>query len=259
MCGIFAYTGAKNAGEILLDGLSSLEYRGYDSAGIYTPQSGEVKSVGAVSNLRRKMPAGFFGTSGIAHLRWATHGEPTELNAHPHKDCTGDVWVVHNGIIENHTELRERLKKLGHTFATTTDTEVLTHLVEEHLKKDKDFEKAAFAALKEVRGTFGVAIQYKHEPQLIIGARMGAPVVIGLGEHENFIASDASPLLRHTRQVVYLEDGEVAVITPETHTIMKLEGTPVERILRRLSGVPKMCSAAGTNTSCSKKSWKVLM
>jgi glucosamine--fructose-6-phosphate aminotransferase (isomerizing) len=229
MCGIFAYTGAKNAGEILLDGLSSLEYRGYDSAGIYTPQSGEVKSVGAVSNLRRKMPAGFFGTSGIAHLRWATHGEPTELNAHPHKDCSGDVWVVHNGIIENHSELRERLKKLGHTFLTSTDTEVLTHLVEEHLKREKSFEKAAFAALREVRGTFGVAIQYKHEPDTIIGARMGAPVVIGLGAGENFIASDPSPLLRHTRQVVYLEDGEIAVITPDSHTITKLGGAPVQR------------------------------
>src|SRR3989338_8123168 len=188
MCGIFAYTGERNAGEILLDGLTSLEYRGYDSAGIYTPQSGSVKSVGAVSHLRRKMPPGFFGTSGIAHLRWATHGEPTEGNAHPHTDCTGDVWVVHNGIVENHKELRKRLEAAGHTFVSSTDTEVLTHLVEEHLKIEKDFEKAAVAALKEVKGTYGVAIQYKQDPSRIIGARMGAPVVLGLGEHENFIA-----------------------------------------------------------------------
>ncbi|MEK7600962.1 MAG: glutamine--fructose-6-phosphate transaminase (isomerizing) [Patescibacteria group bacterium] len=229
MCGIFAYTGERNAGEILLDGLASLEYRGYDSAGIYTPQSGSVKSVGAVSHLRRKMPAGFFGTSGIAHLRWATHGEPTEDNAHPHKDCTGNVWVVHNGIVENHKELRKKLEAAGHTFVSSTDTEVLTHLIEEHLKTEKDFEKAAVAALREVKGTYGIAIQYKQDPARIIGARMGAPVVLGLGEHENFIASDASPILRHTRQIVFLEDGEVAVITPEGHTITKIGGEPVSR------------------------------
>jgi glucosamine--fructose-6-phosphate aminotransferase (isomerizing) len=229
MCGIFAYTGSKNAGEILLDGLTSLEYRGYDSAGIYTPESGGVKAVGPVSHLRRKMPAGFFGTSGISHLRWATHGEPTEANAHPHRDCTGDIWVVHNGIIENHKELRARLEKAGHTFTSTTDTEVLSHLVEEHLKTEKSFEKAAVAALKEVKGTYGVAIQYRLEPERIIGARMGAPVVLGLGEGENFIASDASPILRHTRQVVFLEDGEVAIIQPESHTIQKLEGEQVVR------------------------------
>ncbi len=234
MCGIFAYTGERNAGEILLDGLASLEYRGYDSAGIYTPQSGSVKSVGAVSHLRRKMPPGFFGTSGIAHLRWATHGEPTEGNAHPHKDCTGDVWVVHNGIVENHKELRKKLEAAGHTFVSSTDTEVLTHLVEEHLKTEKDFEKAAVAALKEVKGTYGVAIQYRQDPARIIGARMGAPVVLGLGEHENFIASDASPILRHTRQIVFLEDGEVAVITPEGHTIRKLEGELVDRVAEQI-------------------------
>src|SRR3989344_5171227 len=159
MCGIFAYTGERNAGEILLDGLTSLEYRGYDSAGIYTPQSGSVRSVGAVSHLRRKMPAGFFGTSGIAHLRWATHGEPTEVNDNPHRDCTGDVWVVHNGIVENHKELRKKLERAGHTFVSSTDTEVLTHLIEEHLKTEKDFEKAAVAALKEVKGRYGIGIQ----------------------------------------------------------------------------------------------------
>ena len=229
MCGIFAYTGRKNAGEVLLDGLTSLEYRGYDSAGIYTPQSGGLKAVGPVSHLRRKIPAGYYGTSGISHLRWATHGEPTEVNAHPHHDCTGDIWLVHNGIIENHKELRERLKAAGHTFKSETDTEVLSHLIEEHLKQEKDFEKAAFAALREVKGTFGLAIQYSQEPGKVIGARMGAPIVLGLGDGENFIASDASPILRHTRQVVFIEDGEVAVITPDGHTISKLEGTPVSR------------------------------
>src|SRR5277367_4054565 len=130
MCGIFAYTGnnGKNAGEVLLDGLYSLEYRGYDSAGIFSPESGAVKATGPASHLKRKMPAGFFGKSGIAHLRWATHGEPTERNAHPHADCTGDIWIVHNGIIENFKELKTKLIQAGHTFKSDSDTEVLAHL-----------------------------------------------------------------------------------------------------------------------------------
>jgi glucosamine--fructose-6-phosphate aminotransferase (isomerizing) len=237
MCGIFAYTtsNGKNAGEVLLDGLTSLEYRGYDSAGIFLPESGAVKATGAVSHLRRKMPAGFFGKSGIAHLRWATHGEPTEVNAHPHKDCTGNIWLVHNGIIENYKELREKLQKEGHTFLSTTDTEVLTHLIEEHLKREKDFEKAVVAALKEVKGTYGFAAEYAQEPGKIIGARMGSPVVVGVGDGERFIASDASPIRKHTSSVVYLQDGEIAVITPEKHEIYTLEGTPVERDAEKIS------------------------
>lgn len=229
MCGIFAYTGKKNAGGVLLDGLASLEYRGYDSAGVYLPQTGSIRSVGPVSHLKRKMPPGLFSTSGIAHLRWATHGEPTEVNAHPHQDCAGEIWVVHNGIIENFKELRKKLQDAGHSFKSATDTEVVAHLVEEYMKTEDSFEKAALKALNDIRGTYGIAIQYKHEPDKIIGARMGAPVVLGLGDGERFIASDASPILRHTRQVVFLEDGEVAVISPDHHTIFKLEGTPVER------------------------------
>ncbi|MDR3571624.1 MAG: glutamine--fructose-6-phosphate transaminase (isomerizing) [Candidatus Pacebacteria bacterium] len=231
MCGIFAYTGnnGKNAGEVLLDGLSSLEYRGYDSAGIYLPESGIVKSTGAVSQLRRKLPAGYFGKSGIAHIRWATHGEPTEINAHPHKDCSGNIWLAHNGIVENYKELREKLTELGHTFLSATDTEVLAHLIEEHLKVEKDFERAALAALREVKGTYGLAIAYALEPEKVIAARMGSPVVLGLGENERFIASDASPILKHTSQVVFLEDGEIAVITPTKHDIFKLDGGRIER------------------------------
>ena len=184
MCGIFAYTGSKNAGEVLIDGLMSLEYRGYDSAGVYTPESGVVKAKGPVNNLKRKIPSGYYGSSGIAHLRWATHGEPTEENAHPHCDCTGDVWVVHNGIIENFRELKEGLTARGHTFVSATDTEVISHLIEEHLKSEKDFEKATIKALNELRGAYGLVIQYKKEPERIIGARLGAPVVIGLGDGE---------------------------------------------------------------------------
>lgn len=231
MCGIFAYTGkkGKDAGGILLNGLLSLEYRGYDSAGIYMPESGSVKTPGAVAELRKKLPEGFKGKSGIAHLRWATHGEPSAKNAHPHADCDGEIWVVHNGIIENFKELKEKLSKAGHTFASDSDTEVLAHLVEEHLKHQKNFEKAALAALNEVRGTYGIALQYKKEPDKIIAARMGSPIVLGLGNGEHFIASDPSPILPHTRKVVFLEDGEVAVITPDTHRIFRLDATKVKR------------------------------
>ena len=230
MCGIFAYTGSngKDAAKLLLEGLVSLEYRGYDSAGIYTPESGSVKTPGAVAELRKKIPKDFKGKSGIAHLRWATHGEPNEKNAHPHSGC-GEVWVVHNGIIENFKELKEKLIKKGHTFVSDSDTEVLAHLVEEHLKKEKDFEKAALKALNEVRGTYGVAMQYKDEPEKLIAGRMGSPIVLGIGENEHFIASDPSPILKHTKKVVFLNDGEMAVLTPQSHTIYKLTKELVKR------------------------------
>src|SRR3989338_5442375 len=251
MCGIFAYTGkkGKDASGVLLKGLLSLEYRGYDSAGIYMPESGSGKTPGGGAGLRKKIPKDFKGKSGIAHLRWATHGEPSERNAHPHADCEGEIWVVHNGIIENFKELKEKLAKAGHTFKSDSDTEVLAHLVEEHLKRQsaqggpsspakeyrpsvgggKSFEKAALAALNEVHGTYGIALQYKKEPDRIIAARMGSPIVLGLGDGEHFIASDPSPILPHTKKVVFLEDGEVAVITPEKHRIFKLDASKVKR------------------------------
>ncbi|HUO56178.1 MAG TPA: glutamine--fructose-6-phosphate transaminase (isomerizing) [Candidatus Paceibacterota bacterium] len=239
MCGIFAYTGEKEAGGVLLDGLLSLEYRGYDSAGIFLPESGSVKSKGAVGELRKKIPHDFRGTSGIAHLRWATHGEPTERNAHPHTDCTGEIWVVHNGIIENFKELKEMLIQKGHSFNSDSDTEVIAHLIEEHLNQlrqgsaaqetEKDTEKAVLMALRDIRGTYGIALQYKSEPDKIIAARMGSPIVLGLGNGEHFIASDPSPILPHTRTVVFLEDGEVAVLTSHKHSIFKLDESGVER------------------------------
>jgi len=231
MCGIFAYTGnnGKNAGTVLLDGLTSLEYRGYDSAGIYLPESGHVKAAGAVGKLREKIPVGYEGKSGIAHLRWATHGEPTMENAHPHTDCGHDIWIVHNGIIENFSELKDMLIEEGHTFSSATDTEVLVHLVEKFLKEEKNFEKAVFAALAEVRGTYGLAIQHGKDPETIIAARMGAPIVLGLGQGENFIASDPSPILRHTKDLLFLHDGEIAVITPTRHTVYTLDAKKVDR------------------------------
>ncbi len=232
MCGIFAYAGKKEALPILLDGLTSLEYRGYDSAGIYVPgpNSKAIKAVGAVPNLRKKIgESTISGTSGIAHLRWATHGEPTEINAHPHSDSTGKVWVVHNGIIENFKELKTKLISLGHVFVSATDTEVLPQLIAHYLKEENDFEKATFRAIKDIKGTYGVAIAYENEPNKIIGARFGAPVVIGIGNNENFIASDPSPILRHTKNVIYLNDGEIAVMTAETYSIYNLDNVKISR------------------------------
>lgn len=239
MCGIFAYTGKgkKDAAKVLLDGLTSLEYRGYDSAGIFTPESGAIKTPGAVAELRKKVPKGFKGKSGIAHLRWATHGEPTERNAHPHSDCEGEVWVAHNGIIENFEELKKKLSAKGHTFVSESDTEVLAHLIEHHIKQSAksgsasrgSFEKAVLAALNEVRGTYGIAVQYKGEPEKLIAGRMGSPIVLGLGKKEHFIASDPSPILKHTKKVVFLNDGDVAVLTPTSHTIYKLSSELVQR------------------------------
>ncbi len=230
MCGIFSYVGEKEALPIIIDGLISLEYRGYDSVGVYLPESGSVKSVGAVDKLREKITSKLKGKSGIAHLRWATHGEPTEENAHPHSDCKGNFWVVHNGIIENYKELKKKLIQKGHRFKSDTDTEVLSHLVEEHFKKIKNFEKAVISALKEVRGTYGIVFSFKKEPNKIIAARMGAPVVLGIGENERFVASDASPILRHTKQVIYLQDGDVAVLTSGSHDIFSLNNLKINRM-----------------------------
>lgn len=237
MCGIFAYTGSngKDAAKVLLEGLASLEYRGYDSAGIYTPESGSIKTPGAVAELTKKVPKGFGGKSGIAHLRWATHGEPSEVNAHPHTGNEGEVWVVHNGIIENFKELKKKLSAKGHTFVSDSDTEILAHLVEEHLKREKNFEKAVLKALNEVRGTYGVAIQYKGEPDKLIAGRMGSPIVLGLGDKEHFIASDPSPILKHTKKVLFLNDGEVAVLTPKSHTVYKLSRKRVHRAPEELN------------------------
>jgi glucosamine--fructose-6-phosphate aminotransferase (isomerizing) len=245
MCGIFAYTGKKEAGTILLDGLTSLEYRGYDSAGVFLPEQGGLRAVGAVGNLRKKMPIDFKGNSGIAHLRWATHGEPTEDNAHPHRDCTSDVWVVHNGIIENFKELKRDLESRGHVFLSATDTEVVAHLVEQELTDGKKFEDAARAAISRIRGTYGMAIQSRKEPDVIVGARMGAPVVLGLGKDENFIASDPSPILKHTRTVLFLEDGEIAVIRPNSYKIYKLAGEQVERAAQEVDWSPEEAQKGG--------------
>ncbi len=230
---------------ILIDGLTSLEYRGYDSAGIYIPGAGSVRAVGAVGSLKSKLPKNLKGESGIAHLRWATHGEPTVANAHPHRDCSGTIWVVHNGIIENHQELRDKLIKEGHKFLSKTDTEVLPHLVEHYFKKEKDLERAVLKTLRDIRGTYGAVFVSEQEPDKLIAVRMGAPVVLGLGDGENFIASDPSPILRHTKNVIYLQDGEMAVITPTSHAIYTFDRARVRRSPEKVEWSPEQIQKGG--------------
>ena len=245
MCGIFAYTGGRQAQQILLDGLAHLEYRGYDSAGMYLADTGLVKTPGAVAELTAKAIDRSTATCGIAHLRWATHGAPTEENAHPHQDCAGTVYVAHNGIIENFRELRDELSKKGHRFRSDTDTEVLPHLIEENLKGGMSFEEAVVATLRQVRGTYGLLASWIKEPDMIITARMGSPVAIGVGEGERFIASDATPILPHTKEIIFLEDGDIAIVTASGHRVRTLADAAVERRAETISWNTEEASRGG--------------
>src|SRR3989441_3201611 len=222
MCGIVGYIGPRQAAPILLEGLRRLEYRGYDSAGVAVQNGGGVavrKLAGRVQGLRAA-PARepLAGTSGIAHTRWATHGAPTTRNAHPHVDCRDRIAVVHNGIIENADALRAALERTGHRFRTETDTETLAHLIEE--AAGNTLEERVATALGDVVGTYGLAAISAEEPGKIVVARQGSPVLLGIGENEFFVASDASAVLAHTRSVVYLDDGDIAVLTPDSYHVM---------------------------------------
>ncbi len=222
MCGIVGYIGPKNSVPILLEGLERLEYRGYDSAGIALISDHHLtvnKIAGKVKDLVNLV--GKFNLSshlGIGHTRWATHGIPSNLNAHPHWDCNQEIAIIHNGIIENYATLKTKLVADGHTIKTETDTEILVHLIEEMYKHSQDLFTAVRQALLEVEGAYGILVISIHEPDKIIAARKGSPLVIGIGEGENFIASDAAALVDHTRQVVYLEDGEIAKIQTNSFT-----------------------------------------
>ncbi|MFA6534000.1 MAG: glutamine--fructose-6-phosphate transaminase (isomerizing) [Patescibacteria group bacterium] len=230
MCGIIGYIGPKPACPILLEGLKRLEYRGYDSAGlvILNPKATLAKAAGRVAVLAEKVgPGGLPGQVGIAHTRWATHGEPNEVNAHPHTDCHGEIFIAHNGIIENYKELRDELRGRGHQFKSQTDSEVVAHLIEENYQGN--LEAAVLASLKKVRGTYGLAIVSEREPQKIVVARQSSPLLIGVGADEYFVASDVSALLGYTRQVIYLNDGEVAVLTPGDFKILTLDNQRVDR------------------------------
>jgi len=219
MCGIVGYIGPKNCLPILLEGLQRLEYRGYDSAGIALIIDHELvvhKKAGKVAELLKIVNGSEQHLSahlGIGHTRWATHGEPNDLNAHPHWDCNKEIAIIHNGIIENYATLKTKLESDGHRIRTKTDTEILVHLIEEMYKRSQDLFTAVRLALLEVEGAYGILVVSTKEPDRIIAARKGSPLVIGLGESENLVASDPAALVDHTRQVVYLEDGEVACIT----------------------------------------------
>jgi len=222
MCGIVGYIGARDAPSILLEGLRRLEYRGYDSAGLAVQNGRGVvvrKVAGRVERLRDALAQQpVQGTSGIAHTRWATHGAPTERNAHPHTDCTGAIALVHNGIVENADALRAALERSGHRFVTDTDTEALAHLIEE--AKGTTLEARVAAALEHVDGTYGLAVLSVDDPGKLVVARRGSPVLLGIGENELFVASDASAILEHTRSVVYLDDGDIAVLTPTAYHVV---------------------------------------
>lgn len=227
MCGIIGYVGEKEAVPILLEGLRTLEYRGYDSAGIYLPGHAPIRAVGPIANLAEKVPTSLTGTTGIAHTRWATHGTPTEENAHPHLDMSGTIALTHNGIIENFRELREGLVAQGMEFTSETDSEVLAKLI--GTMYQGNLLHAVQAALRLVRGTYGIIVSSKKHPDMIIAARLGSPVVLGVGSGENFIASDTSALLAHTKEVVYLEDGECAVVTKDGYELVTIAGAALQK------------------------------
>ena len=216
MCGIIGYVGTRDVVPVLIGGLRKLEYRGYDSAGIAVVNGDGVDVVraeGKLTNLESKLKdKPLHGTFGMGHTRWATHGKPNENNAHPHRDCTGKVVVIHNGIIENFLPLKQQLQKLGHDFKTETDTEVVAHLIEENMKDGTKFVPAVQKTLKELDGHYALVMINGDEPGTIIAAKQGPPLVIGVGEGENIVASDAAPLLAYTRNIIYLEDGEYAIV-----------------------------------------------
>jgi len=226
MCGIVGYTGPRPAAGLVLEGLRRLEYRGYDSAGLATIDGGHLilhKAAGRLAVLEQQLAGSLPpGTTAIAHTRWATHGAPTVVNAHPHTDCGDTIALVHNGIIENAGALRTVLRQRGHVFRSETDTEVLVHLIEDLYPAGGALEDAVSAALRQVEGTYGLAVISTRDPDTVVAARHGSPLLVGVGVGEQFVASDAAAVLAHTRSVVYLDDGEIAVLTPERHRILDL-------------------------------------
>jgi glutamine---fructose-6-phosphate transaminase (isomerizing) len=249
MCGIVGYIGSKKVVPVIIEGLRRLEYRGYDSAGIAVVTKDRKLEVrrapGKLRNLEEVLQkAPIDGSYGIGHTRWATHGRPTEENAHPHRDCTGQIVVVHNGIIENYLELKHQLQSEGHTFATETDTEVIAHLVEKHAQ-NTCLEEAVRQSLKRLRGIYSLVFLSAKEPQKLVAARLGPPSVIGLGQGEFFVASDIPALLEHTRQIFFLSDGDIAVLTPQGVCVMDHEGHPVNRPAHHVAWDPIMAEKGG--------------
>ncbi|MFN2398023.1 MAG: glutamine--fructose-6-phosphate transaminase (isomerizing) [Gemmatimonadaceae bacterium] len=236
MCGIVGYIGPRVASPLLIEGLKRLEYRGYDSAGVAILNGRGVetrKAAGKIAELETLVADNpIHGTLGIAHTRWATHGAPNECNAHPHTSCDGQIAVVHNGIIENATSLRHALEDLGHKFRSETDTEVLAHLVEEFFRGN--LEEAVIEALRKVEGTYGIAVVSNSDPGKIVAARKGSPLLVGLGDGEYFVASDVSAILAHTRQVIYLDDGDLAVLERDGYRILDLDAATLDKAVSRI-------------------------
>jgi glucosamine--fructose-6-phosphate aminotransferase (isomerizing) len=248
MCGIVGYTGPREAGPILIEGLRRLEYRGYDSAGIaLVDEQGDLfvdKKAGKLSNLQTAIADRTpHATLGLAHTRWATHGRPNDLNAHPHQDCTGDITVIHNGIIENFRELREDLERRGHALASETDTEALAHLIEDAY--EGDLAGAVRAALRRVEGAYALVVMHKGEVSRLVGARQNVPLVVGLNGEESFIASDVAAILAHTDRVVFLEDGDIADVRPTGVVITDLDGVVQERPVTVIDWTPEAAEKGG--------------
>jgi glutamine---fructose-6-phosphate transaminase (isomerizing) len=246
MCGIVGYIGPKDPVPILMDGLKHLEYRGYDSAGVAVLEGQTLKTeraAGKLSNLAEKLRMlPLAGSYGLGHTRWATHGRPTEENAHPHIDCTGQIVVVHNGIIENYLTLKEELRAKGHTFRTETDTEIVAHMLED---EGDDLEVAMRAVSKRLVGIFALAAASTRDPGRIVATRQGPPLVVGLGRDENFVASDIPAILHHTRDMVFLDDGDMAILTKDQVRFTDLDGTPLAKSPVRITWDPIQAEKAG--------------
>jgi len=268
MCGIVGYVGKKKVVPVIIEGLRRLEYRGYDSAGIAVGHPGSKtldlrRAAGKLANLEevlREHPLD--GTFGIGHTRWATHGRPTEENAHPHRDCTGRIVVVHNGIVENYLELKRELTAQGHKFVTETDTEIIAHLIEQ-VQKDAEaagkpvpLEAAVRSAVKCLTGAFALGVLSAAEPDKIIAARLGPPVIIGVGEGESFVASDVPGILHHTRNVYFLADGDLAILTPAGVKLTDFDGNTIERELTRIQWDPIQAEKGGYKHFMLKEIWE---
>jgi glucosamine--fructose-6-phosphate aminotransferase (isomerizing) len=248
MCGIVGYTGPREAGPILIEGLKRLEYRGYDSAGIaLVDDAGDLfveKKAGKLANLQTAIADRTpHAAIGLAHTRWATHGRPNDLNAHPHQDCTGDITVIHNGIIENFRELRDGLEEGGHKLASETDTEALAHLIEEAYAGD--LADAVRVALRRVHGAYAIAVMHRAEPDRLVGARMNVPLVVGVANGESFLASDVAAILAHTDRVIFLEEGDVADLRPWGVTITDVAGARIERAVSTIDWTPEAAEKGG--------------
>ena len=247
MCGIVGYVGARDAVSVVIEGLRRLEYRGYDSAGVAVVEDGRLerrRAEGKLENLIKILAdAPLKGAFGLGHTRWATHGRPSEENAHPHQDCHGRVVVVHNGIIENYLPLKTRLAAEGHRFVTQTDTEVVAHLVESLYRGS--LEAAVRAAMAQIEGVYALVLLHKDEPQTLVAARQGPPLVVGLGDGERFLASDVSALLPWTRDFLFLDDGEVVTVTPGQARIANAEGVAVARAPQRIAWDPVQAEKGG--------------